>query len=78
VSPCLPPTGDWIRHGAAQAIADYDTLMTTDELATLREDARFTELLDRFKIVPSRLAREFDFSSSSTGRFIDATRPRPK
>ncbi len=70
-----------MRHGTAQAIADYDTLMGTAELAALREldgGAPFAALLEQFKVVPSRMARELDFSSSSTGRFIAATRFKAK
>jgi hypothetical protein len=70
-----------VRHGTAQAIADYDNLTTTAELAVLRDaqgGVPFQELLDRFKLVPSRLARELDFSSSVLGRYVEANRFRAK
>ena len=73
--------GDWVRHGVAQALADYDTLTTTEELAALRGvdgGATFAALLEKYKIVPSRMARELDFSSSSLGRYVEATRFRAK
>jgi hypothetical protein len=71
-----------VRHGVAQALADYEHLTTSDELAPLRQgadaSARFAALLDKYKLVPSRLARELDFSSSSLGRYVEANRFKAK
>lgn len=61
--------GDWVRHGAAQAIQDYNMLCESEELAPLRTSPAFEALLDKYKLVPSRLAVELDFSSSALGRF---------
>jgi hypothetical protein len=76
---CLPQsdskfraTGDWVRHGTAQAIQDYNLLTESEELAPLRASPAFEALLDRYKLVPSRLAVELDFSSSALGRFAAA------
>ena len=61
--------GDWVRHGTAQAIRDYALLTESEELAPLRAGPEFAALLDKYKLVPSRLALELDFSSSALGRF---------
>ena len=65
--------GDWVRHGTAQAIRDYALLTESDELAPLRTSPAFEALLDKYKLVPSRLAVELDFSSSALGRFAEAS-----
>ena len=65
--------GDWVRHGTARAIQDYNLLTESDELAPLRTSPVFQTLLDKYKLVPSRLAMELDFSSSALGRFAAAS-----
>mmetsp|Transcript_56648 Transcript_56648/g.179036 ORF Transcript_56648/g.179036 Transcript_56648/m.179036 type:complete len:233 (-) Transcript_56648:210-908(-) len=60
--------GNWITYGAGQAMEDYKALTSSEDLAFLRESEEFEALLTKYKVVPSRMAVEMDFSNSTIGR----------